>query len=609
MCTAVLLREFRKLPDLLITSWASHSPLALVTSMPSIATLIQQVSLDEMRARASGRGGGRGTAAGTIAPKAEYCVLLCGVLYEEAAVAVSIEAPKPRSDSDAKHEAAPTLPTALRSKQMGGSEAEGEAAGAARRLVVRVEIPSNGTKLAQIARLLAELELDVTSGSVATNGKLALDVFHVHYRGTLSPDALAARLRVKLHAALQFSTILPGDSIEASRTRPFTIHATASSTSPTSMADATAHVPAAAAADVTTCVSASNNVRLGLLDLRALAALLAAPGHPDCELWLRYLQVRAPDLLASLANAAQSATATTKRTSPPTAERWLSELRGFMLLRWRRSIGGPQLLDGVMMRDLQCGPMLGEGTYGKVFLARHRMLPDRWYAVKQQKLDATSQLGKRRLRYLEREHEVLLLLARESRGKADINLFVQLVTHDQDADCLQLAMTAVLGGELYHIINETGEMSEPEAQFYAANLVVALQHLHSRGIAYRCGGGDGARARDQPVFLHGLRPPLTPAALVRSQMHSPTHMHAYHILACAILTLLCAPASRGAATSRPRTCCSPAASLMPQPAGLFSPTSGWPTGSRTTARDYRRSVARPNSSHPRSVPALPFDCA
>jgi len=46
-------------------------------------------------------------------------------------------------------------------------------------------------------------------------------------------------------------------------------------------------------------------------------------------------------------------------------------------------------------------------------------------------------------------------------------------------------MTAVLGGELYHIINETGEMSEPEAQFYAANLVVALQHLHSRGIAYR----------------------------------------------------------------------------------------------------------------------------
>ena len=28
-------------------------------------------------------------------------------------------------------------------------------------------------------------------------------------------------------------------------------------------------------------------------------------------------------------------------------------------------------------------------------------------------------------------------------------------------------------------------MSEPHVQFYAANLVMALQHLHSRGIAYR----------------------------------------------------------------------------------------------------------------------------
>ena len=39
--------------------------------------------------------------------------------------------------------------------------------------------------------------------------------------------------------------------------------------------------------------------------------------------------------------------------------------------------------------------------------------------------------GKHHWRLLEREREVLLLLARESRGKADINLFVQLVAHGQ----------------------------------------------------------------------------------------------------------------------------------------------------------------------------------
>jgi len=140
------------------------------------------------------------------------------------------------------------------------------------------------------------------------------------------------------------------------------------------------------------------------------------------------------------------------------------------------------------MADLQFGPMLGEGAYGQVFLARHRVLPDRWYAVKRQQLNVSmrsSGQGKHHWRLLEREREVLLLLARESRGKADINLFVQLVAHGQDSACLQLAMTAVLGGELFHLLQETGAMSEADVQFYAANLVMALQHLHSRGIAYR----------------------------------------------------------------------------------------------------------------------------
>ena len=66
---------------------------------------------------------------------------------------------------------------------------------------------------------------------------------------------------------------------------------------------------------------------------------------------------------------------------------------------------------------------------------RHRVLPDRWYAVKRQQLgrQASSKAKQsQQLTYLEREREVLLLLARESRGKSDINLFVQLITYGQD---------------------------------------------------------------------------------------------------------------------------------------------------------------------------------
>ena len=55
--------------------------------------------------------------------------------------------------------------------------------------------------------------------------------------------------------------------------------------------------------------------------------------------------------------------------------------------------------------------MLGEGMYGQVYLARHRIMPDRWYAVKRQnigRLKAQGAKGKRQLRCLEREREVLL---------------------------------------------------------------------------------------------------------------------------------------------------------------------------------------------------------
>ena len=77
------------------------------------------------------------------------------------------------------------------------------------------------------------------------------------------------------------------------------------------------------------------------------------------------------------------------------AARWLTALRGYMLLRWRQLIGGSQLLDGIEMRDLLIGHMLGEGMYGQVYLARHRIMPDRWYAVKRQNIGRLKAQGAR----------------------------------------------------------------------------------------------------------------------------------------------------------------------------------------------------------------------
>ena len=105
-----------------------------------------------------------------------------------------------------------------------------------------------------------------------------------------------------------------------------------------------------------------------------------------------------------------------------------------MLTRWRRHIGGSQLSDGVQMRDVMTCPLLGEGGFGQVYLARHRVLPNLWYAVKRLsvgKMKASPQ-GRQELRNQERERELLLFLARETRGTRFLNLFVRLVVYHVD---------------------------------------------------------------------------------------------------------------------------------------------------------------------------------
>ena len=63
--------------------------------------------------------------------------------------------------------------------------------------------------------------------------------------------------------------------------------------------------------------------------------------------------------------------------------------------------------------------------------------------------------------------------------------FVHLVCAGQELDGIKLVMPACLGGELWNLLNEFGAMSEREGRFYIACLVLALQRLHALGIVYR----------------------------------------------------------------------------------------------------------------------------
>lgn len=48
-----------------------------------------------------------------------------------------------------------------------------------------------------------------------------------------------------------------------------------------------------------------------------------------------------------------------------------------------------------------------------------------------------------------------------------------------------MASVCITGGELFHYLDVEGSFTDNTARFYTANVLLALQHLHSKGIVYR----------------------------------------------------------------------------------------------------------------------------
>ncbi|KAF7973033.1 hypothetical protein HWV62_16308 [Athelia sp. TMB] len=134
----------------------------------------------------------------------------------------------------------------------------------------------------------------------------------------------------------------------------------------------------------------------------------------------------------------------------------------------RRPKGAYRLSDFIIQRTL------GTGSFGRVHLVRskHNL---RFYAMKvlnKEKIVRTKQVE-----HTNNEQHML--------ESVQHPFIVNLWGTFQDSSNLYMVMDFVPGGELFTLLRRSNRFPEPVAKFYAAEVALALNHLHNQDIVYR----------------------------------------------------------------------------------------------------------------------------
>ena len=121
--------------------------------------------------------------------------------------------------------------------------------------------------------------------------------------------------------------------------------------------------------------------------------------------------------------------------------------------------------------------VLGKGGFGEVCACQTRSTG---------KMYACKKLEKKRVK--KRKGETMVLSEKLILQKINSRFVVNLAYAFETKDSLCLVLTIMTGGDLkFHIYNMGGDpgFSEARSKFYAAEVLLGLDHLHSNGIVYR----------------------------------------------------------------------------------------------------------------------------
>lgn len=124
--------------------------------------------------------------------------------------------------------------------------------------------------------------------------------------------------------------------------------------------------------------------------------------------------------------------------------------------------------------DFEMISIIGRGAFGEVMLVRHRKTA-LYYAMK--KLRKADMLRKEQINHAWSERHVLVA--------ADHPFVCQLCFAFQNKDYLYLVMEFLPGGDLMTLLIDRDVLSEQDARFYIAEMVVAIDTIHKLGFIHR----------------------------------------------------------------------------------------------------------------------------
>merc|ERR1712137_259337 len=127
------------------------------------------------------------------------------------------------------------------------------------------------------------------------------------------------------------------------------------------------------------------------------------------------------------------------------------------------------------LTDFDRHETLGTGTFGRVFLVKHKE-SNAFYALKVLRKSLIVRL--KQVQHVNNEKEILMIAS-------ECPFTVRMFKHFKDQKNLYLLSEYVQGGELFSHLRAAGRFSTKTTKFYAAEIVLALEFLHDHKIVYR----------------------------------------------------------------------------------------------------------------------------